>query len=504
MSGETKDIKSGVWRQRRRRVVTGLNVGVAVVLMCSAVVLLNVLVSRFPYRVQLKSSAHQELSGRTMGLLEGLNTKVNVVAFLPVDAEVYDDVRLLLREYEYVARDIEGLTLNLEIVDPSRDIARTRDLAKEYDVKKEDVIVFACGGRKKYVEIKDLIQYNIKLSERGISRNVIGFLGEQAFSSAILSVTQERTPVVYFVKGHGERDVEDFGRQGGYSGIAREIRRDNMDVSTLQLVESGGVPEDCAALVLAGPDRKLSKIEIGYINDYLKSRHGRAMFLMDPSVNAGVDGLLGEWGVGLGKGVAAGLTFTGHELVIGQYGDHPITRSFDNVTTMFYMPRPVLKTGAARSERNGSGEEDRARVTVLASTGKEGWVENDLSQDPPRFDRESDGSGPVSVAVAVEKGVNPGVDVEIQSTRLVVIGDSYFVSNAALEGSVGGNSGFFLSALNWLVERESLLRVAPRPPSQLTPDMSDEQWKKLFLMTVTGVPGVIALLGILVWWRRRG
>jgi len=495
-------VKSGVWRQRRRRVVTGVNVLIAVVLMCTAVVLLNIVVAHFPYRLQLKSRGHNDLSERTLGLLRGLHTDLNIIAFLDTEAAVYDDVRTLLHEYEYVGRGIEGLNINLEVVDPSRDIARTRDLARKYDVKTEDVIVFACSGRQKYVEINDLVQYEIKLSERGITKNVIGFLGEQAFSSAILSVTQKSTPIIYFLKGHGERDVEDFGRQGGYSTIAREIRRDNMEVRTLQLAEIGKVPDDCAALVVAGADRKLSDIEIGYINDYLKSRHGRVMFMMDPSVNTGLKGLLGEWGVGLGKGVAAGLTYTGHELVVSQYGDHPITRSFDNVTTMFYMPRPVMKTGAARGEDSRS-EEDRAGVTVIASTGKEGWIERDLSQDPPVYDRETDGKGPVSVAVAVEKGIALGVDVEIQPTRLVVIGDSYFVSNGALAGGGGGNSGFFLSALNWLVERESLLHVAVRPPCKLTPDMGGDQWKNLFLYTVVFTPGLIALLGIIVRRIRR-
>jgi len=497
-----KEVKRGVWRQRRRRMVTGVNVVVAVLLMSGAVLLLNILVSRFPYRILLESRAHHELSSRTMGLLEGLETEVDLVAFLSSDATLYDDVRVLLREYEYVAKGIDGLNLRLEIVDPSRDIARTRELALKYDVSKEDVIVFSCGGRKKYVEVSDLAQYEIKLSERGIAKNMIGFFGEQSFSSAILSVTQDETPVIYFVTGHGERRIDDFGRKGGFSGVAREIRRDNMDARVLHLAEHGKVPDDCEAIVVAGPDRKFADIEIRYINDYLKNRHGRVMFMLDPSVNAGLSGLLNEWGVALGKGVAAGLTLSGRELVIREYGDHPITRAFNGVSTMFYMPRPVVKTESARDEGSGHGEEDRARVTVLASTGKEGWIEHDLSQEPPRYDSESDGSGPVSVAVAVEKGAL-GVDVEIKSTRMVVIGDSYFVSNAALDGGVGGNVSFFLSSLNWLVERESLLRVSPRPPMELNPDMSIDQWRKLFLLAVVMVPGIIALIGVVVWWRRR-
>jgi hypothetical protein len=203
------------------------------------------------------------------------------------------------------------------------------------------------------------------------------------------------------------------------------------------------------------------------------------------------------WGVKLGTGVVAGLTLTGRELVINKFGAHAITQAFRNVSVMFYMPRPILKNDPA------GGDTDSGQVTVLASTGKEGWFESDLSQDPPRFDRGSDRVGPVSVAVAVEKGDGLGVDVELQPTRIVVIGDSYFISNAALKNGVGGNSDFFLASLNWLIERESLLRVAPRKPFELNPDMSRADWRKAFLIMVLMIPGLIALLGLIVWMVRR-
>ena len=156
---EEQEVRQMVRRQRRRRIVTGLNVAVAVVLMATVVLLLNLLVSRFPCRIQLQTRSHHELSERTLGLLGGLTADINVIAFLASESALYDEVRVLLREYVYAADRFDGTTLTLEVVDPRRDIARTRDLAREYDVTTEDVIVFSCGGRRKYVEIQDLAKY---------------------------------------------------------------------------------------------------------------------------------------------------------------------------------------------------------------------------------------------------------------------------------------------------------------------------------------------------------
>jgi len=491
--------KAGIRRQRRRKVITGLNVFAAVLLMSVAVIFLNILAASLPWRIRLESRSSHTLSQRTLDLLRSLHTTIDVVAFLPEGGSDYDNVRALLREYAYEAARIDGLSFNLEIVNPARDLARTRELARKYDVDREDVVVFSCGGRKKYVEIKDLVQYSVELSRNGVSRKVVGFLGEQAFSSAILSVSRQKTPVVYFIKGHGEREPEDFGRQGGYSDIARIMRRDNMEVRTLQLSAKPGVPDDCAVLVIAGPDRKYSAEEVRLIGDYLRKRHGRLLVMIDPSVESGLAGMMKDWGVVLGNGVAAGLTLTGHELVVKDFGNHPITRSFKNMNVMFYMPRPILKAKHIDSGRAA----DRVKVTELAVTDDQGWIETNLSQEPPRYDKGKDHPGPVSVAVAVEKGAELKPDVEISPTRLVIIGDSYFVSNAALKTGIGGNSDFFMSSLNWLVDRDALLRVSPRLPAFLNPGLSRDGWRQLFLVMVLMVPGLIALLGLSVWIVRR-
>lgn len=502
MSNDSAETKRMVYRHRRRRMVTGMNVLVAVALMTTAVVLLNLLVARFPWRVQLDTRTRQGLSERSLDLLKGMDRDVKVIAFLASDSALYDQVRALLREYDYAAAHGDGITLELEIVNPRRDIARTRKLARAYDVTREDVIVFACDERRKYVEIDNLAEYEVKLTESGIAKQMIGFMGEQAFSSAILSVTQTQTPVVYFATGHGERNIEDFSRQGGYSAIARRIRRDNIEVRRLQFAEHGAVPDDCDALVIAGPETAFADVEIQYLNDYLINRHGRVLFLMDAGETAGLGSLLRAWGVALEPGIVAGLTLSGHELVVSNYGDHPITRSFENVSTMFYRPRSVTALDTIPEGAPARGDADRARVSVLATTGADGWVEQDPDQQPPRFDADTDRPGPVSVSVAVEKGLL-GVDAEIQPTRLVVVGGSRFVSNAAMKSGVGGNPSFFLSALNWLVEREALLAIAPHSPLELQLDMNRRQWTQLFLLTVGVVPGGIALIGFCVWLKRR-
>jgi ABC-type uncharacterized transport system involved in gliding motility auxiliary subunit len=281
------------------------------------------------------------------------------------------------------------------------------------------------------------------------------------------------------------------------------MQRDNMEVRPLLLSASHGVPEDCSAIVIAGPDRRIPNAEIDMIADYL-AKNGRLFVLIDPATTTGLDKLLAAWGVRLSKGVVIDLaqTLTGREVVVTSYGDHPVTRSINDVATMFYMPRAVdAISGRSLVEEAAA---DEPRVYVLATTTDKGWVEMNLNENPPRQDPKVDRAGPVSIAVAVEKGPVSGLEVEIKPTRIVVVGDSLFVSNEALKkAAFGANKDFFMSAMNWLVEREALMGIAPREPGELRLDMTRAELRMLLLIAVAGVPGIVAIAGICVWIRRR-
>ncbi len=497
MESSAQSVRLAVRRQRWRRASHGMNATLAVVLMGLALVLLNVLVSAYPLHLRLNRHNRHALSERTRGMLAGLEAKVRVTSFFSSESVFARDVTFLLREFAAAAHRLPKLTLEIDEVDPDRDIARTRDLAREYELDEPNVVVFECEGRRRYVTTSELGVYEREEVSLGRWRNrYLGFQGEQAFASAVLSVTQSRAPVIYVLEGHGEHHFSDVGKQAGYSSMARLMRRDSMTLKPLNLAREGAIPEDCSALIVAGPARKLAEAEVALIGDYLTARHGRVLLLIDPGVQTGLEPLLENWGVRLGKGVVCGMSFSGRELVITRYGEHPITRSFQDLMTMFYMPRPVEPIDAADMPRHA----DRARVSVLAATGPEGWEEFDPNQEPPRFDDGKDRLGPVGVAVAVERG---SASVEIRPTRMVVIGDSYFVSNSALKKGVGGNSSFFLCALNWLVERDALVTVEPRSPMSLQLDMTRRQMTRLLLITVLGLPGVVVMLGVGVWLVRR-
>ena len=90
--------------------------------------------------------------------------------------------------------------------------------------------------------------------------------------------------------------------------------------------------------------------------------------------------------------------------------------------------------------------------------------------------------------------------MQITPSRMVVFGDSDFVSNS---GMVGGNPDLFMNALNWLLDREELMAISAKPIEEVRLSLTKKQLRQLLWINMAGIPAVAVLAGVLVWVRRR-
>lgn len=477
----------------RRRLTFGLNAGTAVALALVLVVMVNYLAQRNYWRGDWSRQRYYSLSDKTTSLLGSLSNRVDITVFFQADHAYYEDVINLLHEYTYASP-----LLRVERVDPNRNLGRAEELARRYQVTELNVVVFDSNGRTKVVRADDLMELDYQGVAQGQPPQASAFKGEQVFSSALQSITQERAPVVYFLRGHGERDINDRDPYAGYSELAQRVRGDNAEAREFTLAAEHGVPAEADVVVVSGPTKAFSAQEIEVLQSWVE-KNGRLMVLLDTGPAGGLDGLLNHWGVRLDNDevVDPQRSLTGLDLFVNTYGPHPITRRLQQITSVFYLPRSV------EAESPPTGRVDRADqpvVTTLALSSADSWAESDLEQKPMKFDARSDRRGPISLAVAVERGPLQVVDVDIRPTRLVVFGDTDFLSNGALSG---GNADLFMSALNWLLDREQLMAIAPKPVNDSRLVMTHSQVTSLFWVVTVIIPGLIAILGTGVWLQRR-
>ncbi len=487
---------------RKRRFAIGLNVLVQIVAALALVVMANWLVTRHYSRFDVTKSGYYRLSEKTRQVLANLKEPVQAIVYLPPRAssdsgeKILEDIRHQLQEFEYIAKG----KLRVEYVDPDRDRKRAEDLAEKYKFDEPNVVIFVCGARHKFVTIRDVVDFDI--DRTGMEApHVKAFKGEGVFLSALQTVTEEQPPTIYFLAGHGERDPESFEPRDGYATLATYIKRDNISVQKWNLQEQQAMPTNAAAIVIAGPRKRLGEVELNALDSYLKNR-GRLLVLLDAHTQTGLETVLKRWGVQVDDdlvmrraGALLGTELLDVNAVAIDYSPHPVTAKLKDTNTEFPYARSIR-----HAPQTESATADLPRVTELLKTASTYWGETDPGSERSEFDADKDLPGPLPLAVAVETGQPRDVDMDLGVTRMIVAGSSGFADNSSL---TGGNLDFFMSALNWLLKRDQMLAVGPKTPQEFRLDMTLQQLRAVYALVIVGLPLAVGVIGTVVWLRRR-
>ena len=452
-------------------------------------IFVNFISSRRYARADLTRSKLSVLSPKTIQALKTLPAQVKVIVFYQPQQPnrradpLYPLIVGMLKEYERYSDK-----LKVEYVEPYRDRARAEQLAKQFDIDRINLVVFQSGARHKYLSDTDLADYDLDAMRAGGQSRVDAFKGEDAFTSALINVTQAASPLVWFTTGHGEKaaDAED---PLGLSSLKKYLEQQNVTVKPAALVDQAAIPSDVKLVVIAGPTRRFTDDEVIRLRVYLDGG-GRLLALIDPLDDTGLDDLLQRWGIVLGHDIvidpARQLPGVRPEnLFIVTYTQHPIVQKMRTFMTLFPLARSVQP---AKELPAGT------TVTRLAMTSDAGWGETHTSPPEFTFDPATDLKGPVSIAVAAER-------VLPTHSRLVAFGDSDFIINGQLSNV--GNRDLLLGAFYWLIEQEQLIGIGPKTLEAAKLSLTGAELRTVLWFGLLAMPLACGLAGAGVWWGRR-
>jgi hypothetical protein len=486
----------------------GANVLLQSLIVTALVLMANYFNFRHFKRWDFSRNQKYALAPMTKNLLGNLKKPVQAIIFFPSAGMIAQDVSSLLREYEFAS----DRKLSVEVVDPYRNLLRAKELSEKYKFGNNDnIVILDYQGRSKFVNANDMAEMDSSSSMFGQQQTVRAFKGEEALTSALLEITEEKQNKIYFVSGHGEPapTAEDLSTLKAY------VERQNIKLDTIRLNDSGAVPEDAAALVLFGPKTDLSERETKLLSDYWTEKNGRLFVLLQGNVKTP---RLAEWlaaqGVDLHQDV---VVKTGTMLVL-QAGQ-PALRSGIVTNAVGFTPpnaKPVLKDLAGLDVEfaglTQSFTVDPARAAAskvrsmqLVTTTADYWGETEYlanNPQPAAKDPAKDHPGPLTLGVALERGGLQDPRVKVETGRMVLMGNSGFLSNEGLRVSDVG-SDFAIYCLNWLINREQLAGIPPKPKQALSLSLSESQMSRIAFAVIVAIPSAVALVGLLVWWRRR-
>jgi len=495
-----------------QRFQIGLNVILQTLVIAGILLMLNYIAFRHFKRWDFSRDKKYELSSQTRNLLKNLPKPVKAVVFFSSAAEIAPDVANLLREYEYAS----DKKFQAEFVDPYRSLTRAQELQSKYKFgANENIIILDIAGKSKFVNAADMADFEMPDQMQAMmgqsQPRVKDFKGEQAVTSALLELTEGKTNKIYFVGGHGEPDLN----SPDLKVFNESLKRQNIQIGTLNLLNVNNIPDDARSLVICGPKYDFSELEMKLISDFWDKK-GRLFVLLNPFAKTdrlttwlNAQGVVPQDDRVLRTGTFLKMDDEGKpQLTTGVIAD-PSFVVLDSHTKLTKDLEGLSKKflGATQSLQIDPSREVIAKVHVipLIQSAEGFWGETDLvsGDDKVFFDPKKDHMGPLNMAVAVEKGGVEDKRVKMDSSRLVVVGNAELLGNNEYRLSEGVSNDITVNVLNWLLDREDMIGIPPKEKKNVTLSFDEKQLFDLKLTLMGIIPGIVALFGLFNWWLRR-
>ncbi|MFP6583144.1 MAG: DUF4350 domain-containing protein, partial [Candidatus Hydrogenedentota bacterium] len=351
-------------------------------------------------------------------------------------------------------------------------------------------------------------------------------LEEREFTNALINVSRNAIPKVYFLDGHGGRDIDSEDQVNGGHLFKALLQHESYEVEKLLLTsENASIPPDCAVLVINDYTSDLQEDEIVALDTYLRNG-GRLLFLFNPStieqddvsaqerlkpwllsrlgVDVQTDIILSEMTGGVDVNLLTDFAQLGNyqdtapnavEFRGSYHATHPITRNIGVITNLQYLRSVVLVEPLP----------DRVVGSSILRTTPDTWGEVDFDR-LELGEQHRDGyeaSGPNSIAVAMTyQSERATLEGEKSSDgRVVVIGNSQCTANQLVLEA--GTADLLLNTIAWLTESEDLIAIRPRGNETAILRLSLNEQRTIIWISVLGTVQAVILAGIGTFLFRR-
>jgi len=337
----------------------------------------------------------------------------------------------------------------------------------------------------------------------GERTEIVTTLSEQQITTALIRLENPGENIVYFLTGHGEAKIDATG-DGDISQVATALKAKSYGTETLDLRESGAVPEGAKALIIAGPKQPLLSTELTAVKEFLAA--GGSLILMEnpypltrltPETDILAQYLESDWGVSFQNDIIID-TITGVPLIAIASGGESSTITG---TISSYIIFPSVQSILLQADPDGMLTQ--THLVTVGAMGQGTWGEMDIAQvgdftlaesTTATFDPAIDHAPPLTVAITAENNAT--------GSRLVIFGDEDFAENQYV--TAYSNRDLLTNAIDWATRQEKLIELTPRQTTNriLLPP---EVWVKNAIIVTSAIllPACFLVVGLIVWYFRR-
>ncbi|HEY1052407.1 MAG TPA: GldG family protein [Prosthecobacter sp.] len=481
-------------REMPKRYGIGLNVLLQVLMALALFVGINRLNYRHYWRWDLSPSQDYTLSPATLNYLSNLSRDVQIYIVFGRDSKVYGEVQSLLEEYRLHGRQ----RVKLRSIDPVRDIERAEQLKADTGLSlAQNGVLLRCDNNKRFITEEELV---VRESGTATNRQITEFRGEDAITSAMVSVVEGRIRRFYYVVGKGSRS--DAALSDAYNAAIELGKQQNFEVSQINLSEVSQIPADADGLLLLGARYDLSESEIAMLDEYWKRPRAGLFIMLDPGgETTRLNAFLALNGVRPRRDrvIVAESTSTGAKKefsVQAEFmGDIPFLRHLVASSIMLGGQSESLEIRA----QDQALKDQAMSIQPLVRASPRFWGESQYLEELPVVDEE-DTVPPIYLAASIERGAVQDASERADSSRMVVVANSTLLDKQTM---MAVSRDFVGAGLNWLMNREKLIGTPSKPKRSYRIQLTSRQHELIFWITSITLPGMVLGLGFMIWAGRR-
>jgi gliding-associated putative ABC transporter substrate-binding component GldG len=462
----------------------------SILLIFGILVLINLVASRFFFRLDYTEDKRYSLSNATKNILSSLNDPITITAYFSVDLppnieKVRQDFRDLLVEYA----SYSGGQIVYEFINPNK-TQETEVAAQQNGIQPIMINV------RERDQMKQQRAYLGAVIQMGEKKEIIpliqpGAAMEYDLSSNIKKLAVVAKSKIAFLQGNGEPNLSAIPQLSKQLSIMYEVE-------TVEFSDTSEFPLDYKTIVIIAPKDTVPNRYFSSLDNYL-AQGGRLLLALnrvegDLSTGQGKEVYTGfeDWLKNKGLEVENNFVIDancGNVMVrqqqglfvmntpikfpylpnITNYADHPITEGLEAVMFQFVSPVTIIPGDttvimyplAYTSERSG------IQSPPLYFDVMKNWTQSDF------------GNASLAVAAVIE-----GKIVGDAESKIVVFGDGDFAVNG--EGQQAqqlqeDNISLMANAIDWLSDDTGLIELRTKGVTARPLDASLEEGTKSFL-----------------------
>jgi hypothetical protein len=482
-------------------------------LLAIIVIALNYLAFHHYTRTDLSRSADYTLSPATQRYLKseaisGRDKPINWVMAFRRTSPFYERVRVLAEEYERLSNG----KIKLKVVDPLRNPDRMQEITAAYGLTLvRDMIIIDSRNDKSPVTTEDahktrVLNAHIKLvvaEDMGVftaaagTRKLTGFQGEAMLTARLVESIEGQPRKMALLADKSRIDGEDS--LSPRKSLEETLRFQKIELNEIHLSGLTDIPADVGGIVLVAPKYDFTEAELAVLDRYWNQPRAAILVLLDageapPKLRAFLRG--------------NGIT-PRKDRVVAREKKSLVTTARCVFTKGVEFTRDLAgqttEFGGASSSldiREGADDLLNRRIYPmgLIQVLDGFWGETKFGQGNEAFDEKEDNKPPLYLAACVTRGAQSDDRYATDTSRLVAISNTDFLSPKYQSAE---NLDFLASAVNWLIGRESLAGIGPRPLGTYKLPLLDAQVSFINRVNLFFLPALLVIIGGFVWSSRR-